>query len=85
MPETVKVGSLKNPSVFIGIIVYNNYKTTSILKKMVPWMYDEKVMYKGKLYTVIFKYSSGYWEIKAQDGLYNVELVHESEVQKVTE
>ncbi|WP_156183169.1 hypothetical protein [Mesobacillus campisalis] len=47
-------------------------------------MSDEKVIYNGKLYTVIFKYSSGYWEIKAQDSLFIVELVHESEVQKVT-
>jgi len=42
---------------------------------------NEKVLYNGKLYTVIYKYSSGYWEIKEEGNLNRIELVHQSEVQ----
>jgi hypothetical protein len=46
-------------------------------------MTSEKVVYKGKIYTVIYKYSSGYWEIREDGNLYQVELVHKSEVIEV--
>jgi hypothetical protein len=44
----------------------------------------EEVLYQGKLYTVVYKYSSGYWEIRENKNKYNVELVHESEVREVS-
>ena len=43
----------------------------------------EEVLYGGKLYTVIYKYTSGYWEIREKENKFHIELVHESEVQKV--
>ncbi|WP_190284722.1 hypothetical protein [Bacillus sp. S3] len=43
----------------------------------------EEVIYDSKLYTVIYKYTSGYWEIREKDNKFHVELVHESEVQIV--
>ncbi len=44
----------------------------------------EFVVFDGKLYTVVHKYSSGYWEIRRDNGTYRVELVNSSEVQKVS-
>jgi hypothetical protein len=38
------------------------------------------VIYNGKQYEVLFKYSSGYCEIKEIGTLYKIELVHESEI-----
>lgn len=45
----------------------------------------EEVVYEGKLYTVYFKYDSGYLEIKEQEhvnspSINQVKLVHENEV-----
>jgi hypothetical protein len=48
-------------------------------------MKTEQVRYEGKLFIVIYKYSSGYWEIREKDRRFNIELVHESEVQPVEE
>ncbi|WP_180960347.1 hypothetical protein [Neobacillus cucumis] len=45
-------------------------------------METEIVLYKGKVYFVIYKYSSGYWEIREKNSRFNVQLVHESEVQQ---
>ncbi len=46
----------------------------------------EKVIYKGKIYTVIHKYNSGYWEIKELSNQYpHIELVHKSEVQSFSD
>jgi hypothetical protein len=45
----------------------------------------EEVQYNGKLYTVIHKYTSGYWEIRENGNKFNIELVHASEVQNVTD
>jgi hypothetical protein len=42
------------------------------------------VFYNGKQYEVLFKYSSGYCEIKEIGGLYKIELVHESEITSLT-
>ncbi|MEH7011756.1 hypothetical protein V7087_13260 [Neobacillus niacini] len=47
-------------------------------------MNSEVVLYEGKLYMVIYKYSSGYWEIREKENRFNIQLVHESEVQKVS-
>ncbi|WP_157042266.1 hypothetical protein [Neobacillus jeddahensis] len=44
----------------------------------------EVVRYEGKLYTVIYKYTSGYWEIKEKENRFNIQLVHQSEVQQVS-
>ena len=38
------------------------------------------VIYKGKRYKIIYKYHSGYYEIKRLDKNYIVELVHHSEL-----
>jgi len=46
-------------------------------------MSQETVVYNGKLYFVIYKYLSGYWEIRQKDNQFNVQLVHESEVQLI--
>jgi hypothetical protein len=46
---------------------------------------NETVVYDGKLFIVIYKYSSGYWELREKDSKFNVQLVHESEVQTVEE
>ncbi|MFD2442571.1 hypothetical protein ACFSO7_00975 [Bacillus sp. CGMCC 1.16607] len=43
----------------------------------------EEVIYEGKLYTVYYKYVSGYLEIKANDGLFNIKLVHERDVEYI--
>ncbi|WP_191991732.1 hypothetical protein [Bacillus aerolatus] len=42
----------------------------------------EEVNYNGKLYTVIHKYDSGYWEIRSVKNPNLIELVKESEVSK---
>lgn len=44
-------------------------------------METETVLYDGKVFIVIYKYSSGYWEIREKDSRFNVQLVHESQVQ----
>ena len=44
----------------------------------------EEVQYDGKLYAVIYKYTSGYWEIREKNNKFHVELVHESEVKNVS-
>ncbi|MCM3584877.1 hypothetical protein M3182_03845 [Mesobacillus maritimus] len=46
-------------------------------------MDNEKVLYKGKRYTVIYKYSSGYWEIREEGNFNRIELVHQSEVKGI--
>ena len=46
-------------------------------------MNTENVLYDGKLFIVIYKYSSGYWEIREKDSKFNIQLVHESEVEIV--
>ena len=44
-------------------------------------METETVLYDGKVFIVIYKYSSGYWEIKEKNNRFNIQLVHKSEVQ----
>ncbi|PLT28182.1 hypothetical protein [Peribacillus deserti] len=46
-------------------------------------MKAEEVRYNGKVYTVIHKYSSGYCEISESGSQFNVELVHETNLQKI--
>ncbi|MDQ0200091.1 hypothetical protein J2S10_003274 [Neobacillus ginsengisoli] len=48
-------------------------------------MNSEEVLYNGNLYTIIYKYTSGYCEIREVDNKLNVVLVHESEVHRVHE
>jgi hypothetical protein len=43
-------------------------------------MIKEEVIYEGKLYTVYYKYDSGYLEIRENDGLHSIKLVHQREV-----
>lgn len=40
-------------------------------------MTKEIVIYKGEPYKILYKYESGYYEIKALNKNYKVELVHE--------
>lgn len=42
---------------------------------------DNLVWYKGKAYTVLCKYDSGYWEIREHDNKYKIELVHYLELE----
>lgn len=44
-----------------------------------------EVLYEGKLYAVIYKYTSGYLEIREKSNRFHIELVHESDVQNVSE
>ncbi|WP_409305620.1 hypothetical protein [Peribacillus sp. SCS-155] len=44
-------------------------------------MDNEKVIFKGKIYTVIHKYDSDYWEVREEGHSYNAELVHKSQVE----
>lgn len=40
----------------------------------------EQVIYEGKLYTVYYEYDSGYLEIRENEGLHLIKLVHQREV-----
>lgn len=40
----------------------------------------EEVIYEGKLYTVYYRYDSGYLEIQENEGLHSIKLVHQKEV-----
>lgn len=42
----------------------------------------DKVLYKDKIYNVIYIYNSGYIEIKEKGNMFKVELVHYSEINK---
>lgn len=42
------------------------------------------VFYNGKKYEILYKYTSGYCEIKEIGSLYNIELVHSSELKNLT-
>jgi hypothetical protein len=44
-------------------------------------MTKKTVMYKGKQYIILYKYESGYYEIKELDVNYIVELVHKSDLE----
>ena len=46
-------------------------------------MNREEVLYDGKRYLVIFRYTSGYLEIQEKDSRFTIQLVHRSEVQPV--
>jgi hypothetical protein len=46
---------------------------------------SEEVLYKGNLYTIIYKYTSGYCELREMENKLNVVFVHESEVHWVHE
>lgn len=43
-------------------------------------MDTDEVLYEGKLFIVIYKYTSGYWEIREKENKFNIQLVHASEV-----
>ncbi|MBS4214430.1 MULTISPECIES: hypothetical protein [Neobacillus] len=42
------------------------------------------VIYNGKRYVILFKYTSGYCEIKEVGSLHHIELVHLSELTDVS-
>jgi hypothetical protein len=44
-------------------------------------MTKELVIYKGEQYQVLYKYDSGYYEIRALISTYKVELVHQLDLQ----
>lgn len=44
-------------------------------------MTKETVMYKGTQYIILHKYESGFYEIKALESNYTVELVHKSDLE----
>ncbi|WP_157406129.1 hypothetical protein [Neobacillus drentensis] len=43
----------------------------------------EHVLYNGKKYIILYKYTSGFCEIKEVDSLHNIQLVHLSELTHV--
>jgi hypothetical protein len=58
--------------------MYGKYTITLRLSKDGDQM--EYVLYNGKKYLILYKYTSGFCEIKEVDSLYNIELVHTSEL-----
>lgn len=40
----------------------------------------EHVLYNGKKYIILYKYTSGYCEIREVESIHNIQLVHQSEV-----
>ena len=40
----------------------------------------EQVLYNGKKYIILYKYTSGYCEIREVESIHNIQLVHQSEV-----
>jgi hypothetical protein len=44
-------------------------------------MTNEIVIYKGEQYKVLYKYDSGYYEIRGLHSTYKVELVHKLDLQ----
>jgi hypothetical protein len=44
----------------------------------------EHVLYNGKKYIILYTYDSGYCEIKEIESVYNVQLVHLSELKNLT-
>jgi hypothetical protein len=61
----------------ISSIYYNGIK---IVKGVGAVNSKVEVIYEGKLYTVYYKYDSGYLEIQEIEGLYSIKLVHQREV-----
>jgi hypothetical protein len=55
-------------------------KYTIILRLSKDGDQMEYVLYNGKKYLILYKYTSGFCEIKEVDSLYNIELVHTSEL-----
>ncbi|MBE5102067.1 hypothetical protein [Priestia aryabhattai] len=49
-------------------------------------MKRERVLYNEMEYIVLFKYSSGYWEVRdaQKERYYKVELVHHSQLKDYT-
>jgi len=41
---------------------------------------SKKVIYKGQLFTILFRYETGYYEIRELTNPFNVKLVHHSEL-----
>jgi hypothetical protein len=41
---------------------------------------NSHVFYNGKRYVILYKYTSGYCEIKEVGSIYNIELVHLTEI-----
>jgi hypothetical protein len=46
-------------------------------------MVGDRVLFQGKEYVIIHRYTSDYCEIKAKQGRFQVELVHISEIEKM--
>lgn len=44
---------------------------------------NSHVLYNGKRYVILFKYDSGFCEIKEVGSLYTIELVHENELSNI--
>ncbi|MBE5102237.1 hypothetical protein [Priestia aryabhattai] len=49
-------------------------------------MKQKRVLYNGKEYIVLFKYSSGYWEVRdaTKERYFKAELVHHSQLKEYT-
>lgn len=45
-------------------------------------MKDIQVIYAGKEYIILYKYASGYCEIQEKNNLFNIKLVHVSQLDK---
>ncbi|MED5103168.1 MULTISPECIES: hypothetical protein [Niallia] len=46
-------------------------------------MAEGKVLYKGRVFKVLFCYDTGYWEIRDIYNVFKVELVHNSQLTKL--
>jgi hypothetical protein len=56
---------------------------TIILRKSKDGDKMEHVLYNGKKYIILYKYTSGFCEIKEVNSLHNIQLVHLSELTNV--
>jgi len=55
-------------------------KYTIILRESKDGDKMEQVLYNGKKYIILYKYTSGYCEIREVESIHNIQLVHQSEV-----
>jgi hypothetical protein len=46
-------------------------------------MVGDHVLFKGEEYVIVYKYSNDYCEIKGKRNLFNYQLVHLSELEKI--
>lgn len=64
-------------------IYFKDEKSRMLMKGGVFMENNTHVLYNGKKYVILYKYTSGYCEIKEIGSFYNIELVHSSELENI--